>query len=138
MILNAIGSLKLKNAIFPIYNNHWVALISFDEPLYPIPLGASVYFCLCIALLFSYFMTKFIRTFFNSTRKKLLLHPQTAKLPHLPLYWLQQSAREQSLKREVRNTWAWLAKKFMLSPADPLLCKCNFKNVMITIYLNSD
>jgi len=49
------------------------------------------------------------------------LRPHTAKFPSLPLYWLQQSKREISLRREFRNTWAWLAKRYLLSPDDPLL-----------------
>lgn len=46
-ILNAIGILKLKNRIFPLMNEFWAALVVFDEPLYPIPLGPSVYFFFC-------------------------------------------------------------------------------------------
>jgi hypothetical protein len=104
-------------------NDFWPALIEFDEPLYPIPLGASVWFFLCLGLLFCYYISKLIKRCFASTKDKLNLRPVTAKLPFIPLYWLQQTPREVALKREVRSTWAWLAKKYVFSTNDPLLGK---------------
>jgi hypothetical protein len=111
----------MKNKLYPEHKPFETALIGFDEPLYPIPVGASVYFVFIISVLALWYMIAFCNYAFYDVKKELNLHPQTAKFPFLPLYWLQQSKRELSLRREFRNTWAWLAKRYLLHPEDPLV-----------------
>ncbi|CAL8112880.1 unnamed protein product [Orchesella dallaii] len=121
-VLYAEGTAKIADIKYPKeMDSLTAAFMSYDEPLYPIPVGASVFYFVLIAWITTFYFTYLGRKILSNLKHKLDLHPESNKFPNLPLCWLQQSKREAELRREVRNTWAHLAKRYLLSPNDPLL-----------------
>ncbi|ODN02794.1 hypothetical protein Ocin01_03887 [Orchesella cincta] len=121
-VLYAEGAAKIADLKYPKeMDSLTTAFMSYDEPLYPIPVGASVFYFVLIAWITTFYFTYLGRKVLSNLKQKLDLHPESNKFPNLPLCWLQQSKRESELRREVRNTWAHLAKRYLLSPNDPLL-----------------
>lgn len=120
--LYAEGMAKIQHEMYP-EEVHVVseAFMPYDEPLHPIPVGASVFYIIMIAMIVTFYFTYLGRKVLVKFKEKLDLHPESDRFPNLPLCWLQQGKREAELRREVRNTWAWLARRYLLSPNDPLL-----------------
>ncbi|CAL8109349.1 unnamed protein product [Orchesella dallaii] len=88
---------------------------------HPVPTGASSYFMVLFTVIFTWYFNNFIHRLFMHHLEHINLFPVTDHFPNIKLYMLQQSRRESLLHRNMRNTWAWLARTYLLQPSDPLV-----------------
>lgn len=87
-ILRVDGALKIANTKYPEeVHNLMEAMMSYDEPVHPIPVGASVFYFILIAWMCTFYISYFGRKLLASFKEGLNLYPDSSKFPSLPLYW---------------------------------------------------
>jgi len=117
--LVAARSVILTQKMYPSRPIFIRALTRFNESPYPILLGSSIFFLSLYLIFIAYYLRKLVSFILAKTSRLLELYPETPSFPEVKLYNLQQSKREARLRREARNTWAWMANKYLLMPHDP-------------------
>lgn len=87
-ILYAEGMASLSHKKHP-YRNFITreAFLPFDEPLYPIPIGPSIYYFVMTAWMTIFYLTCLFKLIMRKVEKKLDLHPEASRFPNIPLYW---------------------------------------------------
>jgi hypothetical protein len=105
-----------------LYPHHlqWTKILKrYSETPFPFLFGPSIYFFCLVLIFISWYIKYCVGKALRSIAETIDLFPETNRFPNVNLYSLQQSKREARLRREARNTWAWMARKYLLLPNDP-------------------
>lgn len=97
------------------------ALKRYQELPYPIIGGTSPYFIVLVMSILAFLFGKILGLLLKKTEKKVELNPELQEFPPMFIYSLQQTKREVKVMREVRNTWAWLSRRYVVREEDEKL-----------------